>query len=205
MLAAAGCLGPQLPPWQAVHAPVLGQAARLLAHGRRARTTSAEATAQGGEADEQGLEVLALEPKERLQQLLDATFLRRRSCDRRGDMPGRLRLRRVLRAPLWGQPYKAFAGRREELRATIGAAGCAGLAPPARTAGLVEALAALGEGPSLSVGEAVSGLNECYLFHGTCLGDALKIVRGGFDLQSTGSQKAQECGHLLCGVLIESR
>lgn len=67
--------------------------------------------------------------RQRLQALLDATFLRRRSCDRRGPLPRRLRLRRAVQAP--GQ--EDFDLWRALLREEHGH--CERLAPEVRTAG----------------------------------------------------------------------
>ena len=63
--------------------------------------------------------------RQRLQALLDATFLPRRSCDRRGPLPRRLRLERALQAPgredfdLWRQLLREQHGRCEGLRPEV--------------------------------------------------------------------------------------
>ena len=119
---------------------------------------------------------------ERLQSLLDTTFLRRRSCDRKGRMPGRLKLREAFvasgasRAKLWDKYL--------ERRASIAARnplGCPTLEPPVRT----QRFRDLGEDPRV---------NECYLFHGTSMTSAGQILREGFLMDLAGQSTQARFG-----------
>lgn len=109
-----------------------------------------------------------------LQQLLSDTFVRRRSCDRRGKMPSGLRLRNVLRAPLQGSVWESFVTERESLPS------CSVPKSPLRT----------------SMHAAALGLthSESLLLHGTNPQDAQSILETGFDLTRTGSARAEATG-----------
>lgn len=120
-----------------------------------------------------------------LQQLLDATFLRRRSCDRRGEMPGRLELRQILRRRHAGAAWERYVNRRAELRAGSDGKGWPSYAAPLRTAAPASALTGL---------EAPLESDECFLLHGTSPVDAESIAREGFDLKLAGSTRAKAAG-----------
>eukprot|EP00435_Cladocopium_sp_Y103_P042931 s1108_g12.t1 len=98
-----------------------------------------------------------------LQALLNDTFLHRRSCDRRGPLPTRLRLRGAFRGDgcrkdfeQWRSIFlEQYPEGAEEL-------------PPIRTQRFAETR---GVEPRI---------NECYLFHGTCWQNAVEILRRGF-------------------------
>ncbi|CAL1169388.1 unnamed protein product [Cladocopium goreaui] len=94
---------------------------------------------------------VSLPEQQVLQALLDATFLRRRSMDRRGPLPRRLRLRAAA---------AAGAASRKEFDLWR--------RPPIRTQ-------RFGETRGVE-----SRINECYLFHGTCWQNAVDILRRGF-------------------------
>ncbi|CAJ1406036.1 unnamed protein product [Effrenium voratum] len=97
---------------------------------------------------------VGLAERRKLQELLGASWLPRRSCDRRGKMPSGLRLRQALRtARSPPRPKGAEAAEGPQLR------------PALRTRHF---------GPSSGAARAD------YLFHGTSWANALRILREGF-------------------------
>jgi len=127
-----------------------------------------------------------------LQQLFDVTFVRRRSCDRRGPMPGRLKIHRAYVAQRAGGVWANFAAWRE-LVADSYPAGCSAIDPPVQTE--VPFMSQLLQGPEDDRQQlADARINQCYLFHGTSLDDAVSIAERGFDLDLVGSHQAAAAG-----------
>ena len=119
---------------------------------------------------------------EQLQSLLDVTFLRRRSCDRKGAMPQRLKLRMAFRAPAAAQrELRKNYVRQQALIASRNPSGCSALEPQIRTQGVLD----LGPGPRV---------NECHLFHGTSMAAASQILKGGFRLEFAGQSTQKRFG-----------
>ena len=112
-----------------------------------------------------------------LQSLLDSTFLRRRSCDRKGPMPGRLKLSEAF---VSSRIWEKYLRDRDSI-ATENPLGCPALEPSVRTQGFVD----LETGPQV---------NECHLFHGTSMEAAGEIFQSGFRLDFAGQSTQQRFG-----------
>lgn len=138
---------------------------------------------------------VSMDVRQAMQQLLDSTFKRVTTRDRRGGpMPARLRVRQVQRIensgvwrhyarerhgikskrPFRCTPVSAVMG--DGLRTQAGCGG--GCAPEDRCA------AAANSPPPESLRR---GVNEVYLWHGTSPERALKILKAGFQLKCAGS------------------
>eukprot|EP00933_Yihiella_yeosuensis_P061285 TRINITY_DN6408_c0_g2_i1.p1 TRINITY_DN6408_c0_g2~~TRINITY_DN6408_c0_g2_i1.p1 ORF type:complete len:377 (+),score=64.66 TRINITY_DN6408_c0_g2_i1:110-1240(+) len=151
-----------------------------------------------------GLPNVSADLRDPLQQFLDETFLLRRSCDRHGPMPGKLRLRQVFQVPRTGsEVWDHFVAQRKALQEETEVLEELGLSstslkPPVRTAAAMAMMTANAdslqlEGSASSL--AVSSLcNECYLLHGTCPADAVSIAKSGFNLSFSDSTEAQVSG-----------
>ena len=115
-----------------------------------------------------------------LQSLLDTTFLRRRSCDRKGPMPARLKLCDAFVAQMKGEVWEQYL-RQRDVVASRSPEACPVLEPLARTHGVLD----LGTGPQV---------NECHLFHGTSVTSAFHILHEGFKIKCAGQSTRARFG-----------
>ncbi|CAK9070908.1 unnamed protein product [Durusdinium trenchii] len=117
------------------------------------------------------MESLGVGEMKALQALLDETFLPRRSCDRRGPLPQRLRLR-AAQAARPAERWEEFETWRT-LMLEQQPEGLPPLNPPVRTW-------------RFGADQTEARCNECYLFHGTSWASAQRILDQGFDLDLCG-------------------
>lgn len=126
------------------------------------------------------------------QRLLDETWRRRATRDRRGEMPTRLRVRKAQRveAPaLWN----SFSRHRRQMLLQRPSVGCTPIESSRGDpeAGMVRTKRVCDSAPEV-FGSCERRVNEHYLFHGSSPHGALGIIHNGFDLRRAG----ESCGML---------